>query len=169
MANSNILRKIQYILICLRLLVRRPEKAQFKKDIAVLRNGAHKERNYSSVCLVNSVLNFRVPWNAGKLSSGLTFSGFSSNAQLHIVSYQLRVLLIVPLTNSCIPLPTAVHSMYQSVVDFVSRCSATILDNKHVTASMLMSFRLVAFSFCSPCSLHTDNRENTVSNTSFIE
>jgi hypothetical protein len=31
--------------------------------------------------LVNSVLNLRVPWNAGKLSSDL-----SSNAQLHIVS-----------------------------------------------------------------------------------
>jgi hypothetical protein len=31
--------------------------------------------------LVNSVLNLRVPWNAGKLSSGL-----SSSAQLHIVS-----------------------------------------------------------------------------------
>jgi hypothetical protein len=28
----------------------------------------------------------RVPWNAGKLSSGLTSSGLSSSAQLHIVS-----------------------------------------------------------------------------------
>jgi hypothetical protein len=36
--------------------------------------------------LVNSVLNLRVPWNAGKLSSGLTSSGLSSSAQLHIVS-----------------------------------------------------------------------------------
>jgi hypothetical protein len=36
--------------------------------------------------LVNSVLNLRVPWNAGKLSSGLTFSDLSSSAQLHIVS-----------------------------------------------------------------------------------
>jgi hypothetical protein len=35
---------------------------------------------------VNSVLNLRVPWNAGKLSNGLTSSGHSSNAQLHIVS-----------------------------------------------------------------------------------
>jgi hypothetical protein len=36
--------------------------------------------------LVNSVLNLRVPSNAGKLSSGLTSSGLSSSAQLHIVS-----------------------------------------------------------------------------------
>jgi hypothetical protein len=36
--------------------------------------------------LVNSVLNVRVPRNAGKLSSGLTSSGLSSSAQLHIVS-----------------------------------------------------------------------------------
>jgi hypothetical protein len=36
--------------------------------------------------LVNSVLNLRVPGNAGKLSSGVTSSGLSSSAQLHIVS-----------------------------------------------------------------------------------
>jgi hypothetical protein len=36
--------------------------------------------------LVNSVLNFRVPWNAGKLSSGLASSGHSISAQLHRVS-----------------------------------------------------------------------------------
>jgi hypothetical protein len=36
--------------------------------------------------LVNSVLNIRVPWNAGKLSSGLTSSGLSNSAQLNIVS-----------------------------------------------------------------------------------
>jgi hypothetical protein len=36
--------------------------------------------------LVNSVLNLRVSRNAGKLSSGLTSSGLSSSAQLHIVS-----------------------------------------------------------------------------------
>jgi hypothetical protein len=35
--------------------------------------------------LVNSVLNLRVPLNAGKLSSGLTSSGLSGSAQLHIV------------------------------------------------------------------------------------
>jgi hypothetical protein len=33
--------------------------------------------------LVNSVLNLRVPWNAGKLSSGLTSSGLLSSVQLH--------------------------------------------------------------------------------------
>jgi hypothetical protein len=36
--------------------------------------------------LVNSVLNLRVSLNAGKLSSGLTYSGLSSSVQLHIVS-----------------------------------------------------------------------------------
>jgi hypothetical protein len=36
--------------------------------------------------LVNLVLNFWVPGNAGKLSSGLTTSGLSSSAQLHTVS-----------------------------------------------------------------------------------
>jgi hypothetical protein len=36
--------------------------------------------------LVNSVLNLRVPSNAGKLSSGLTSSGLSSSAYLHRVS-----------------------------------------------------------------------------------
>jgi hypothetical protein len=36
--------------------------------------------------LVNSVLNLRVPRNAGKLSSGLTSSGLSSSVHLHIVS-----------------------------------------------------------------------------------
>jgi hypothetical protein len=36
--------------------------------------------------LVNSVLNLRVPGNAGKLSSGLASSGLSSSAQLHTVS-----------------------------------------------------------------------------------
>jgi hypothetical protein len=36
--------------------------------------------------LVNSVLNLRVPWNAGKLLSGLTFKGLLSSVQLHIVS-----------------------------------------------------------------------------------
>jgi hypothetical protein len=36
---------------------------------------------------VNSVLNLRVPKNAGKLSSDLTTVGLSSSAQLHRVSY----------------------------------------------------------------------------------
>jgi hypothetical protein len=39
--------------------------------------------------LVNSVLNLRVPWNAGKLSSGLASSGLWSSAQLELVSYKL--------------------------------------------------------------------------------
>jgi hypothetical protein len=41
--------------------------------------------------LVNSVLKFRVPQNAGKLSSGLTTVGLSSAAQLHIVSRFVRL------------------------------------------------------------------------------
>jgi hypothetical protein len=40
---------------------------------------------------VNSVLNLRVPRNAGKPSSGLTSSGLSSSSQLHRVSYMLVV------------------------------------------------------------------------------
>jgi hypothetical protein len=36
--------------------------------------------------LVNSVLNPRVSWNAGKLLSGLTTSGLSISVQLHTVS-----------------------------------------------------------------------------------
>jgi hypothetical protein len=36
--------------------------------------------------LVNWVMNFRVPQNAGKLSSGLTTGVLSSSAQLHRVS-----------------------------------------------------------------------------------
>jgi hypothetical protein len=47
--------------------------------------GLAQDRNRWRV-LVNSVLNLRVPRNAGKLSSGLTSSGLSSSAQLHTVS-----------------------------------------------------------------------------------
>jgi hypothetical protein len=36
--------------------------------------------------VVNSVLNLRVLWNAGKLSSGVTSNGLWSSAQLHRVS-----------------------------------------------------------------------------------
>jgi hypothetical protein len=41
--------------------------------------------------VVNSVLNLRVPWNAEKLSSGLTSSGLSSSALL-LVSYNSEVI-----------------------------------------------------------------------------
>jgi hypothetical protein len=41
--------------------------------------------------LVNSVLNFRVPWNAGKLSSGLSSSGLLSSASLYRVSHMQNI------------------------------------------------------------------------------
>jgi hypothetical protein len=49
--------------------------------------------------LVNSVLNLRVPLNAGKLSSGLTSSGLSSSAQLHRVSLVI-IMSLEPFVGS---------------------------------------------------------------------
>jgi hypothetical protein len=47
--------------------------------------GLDKDRNRWRALEI-SVLNLRVPWNAGKLSSGVTPSGFSSSVQVHSVS-----------------------------------------------------------------------------------
>jgi hypothetical protein len=51
-------------------------------DLIGLAQGKDKWR-----ALVNSVLNLRVPWNAGKFLSGYATGGLSSSAQLRIVSY----------------------------------------------------------------------------------
>jgi hypothetical protein len=51
-----------------------------------------KDRNRRRA-LVNSVMNLRVPWNAGKLSSGLTSSGRLNSARLCSVVYCVYCLL----------------------------------------------------------------------------
>jgi hypothetical protein len=62
--------------------------------------GLAKDRNRWTT-LVNSVLNLRVPWNAGKLSSGLTSSGLSSSVQLHRVSslFPLQIMNMATAQN----------------------------------------------------------------------
>jgi hypothetical protein len=47
--------------------------------------GLAQDRNRWTA-VVNSVLNLRIPRNAGKLSNGLTSSGLSSSVQFHLVS-----------------------------------------------------------------------------------
>jgi hypothetical protein len=53
--------------------------------------GLVQDRNRSRRALVNSVLNLRDPLNIAKLSSGLISSWPSSSAQLHRVSYLVRL------------------------------------------------------------------------------
>jgi hypothetical protein len=55
--------------------------------------------------LVNSVLNLRVPYNAGKLSSGPKTNGLSNSAQLHRVSLLVSVLHFPPASAGRADLP----------------------------------------------------------------
>jgi hypothetical protein len=51
---------------------------------------------YKSRYLMNSVMNLRVPQNAGKLSSGCTTGGLLSSAQLHRVGQSVSWLFKAP-------------------------------------------------------------------------
>jgi hypothetical protein len=62
--------------------------------------------------LVNSVLNLRVPWNAGKLSSGLTSDGFSSSAQLHRVSHSVSQSVHLTILLCCMQLVDKYNKQY---------------------------------------------------------
>jgi hypothetical protein len=65
------------------------EKGCFDMDWICLVQGRGKRR-----AVVNAVMNLRVPQNIGRLSSGCTTGGVSSNAQLHRVSLLLLLLLL---------------------------------------------------------------------------
>jgi hypothetical protein len=54
------------------------------------------------IALVNPVLNFWVPWNAGKLSSAQTTRDLSSSAQLHRASYVISALWWILQQRFCI-------------------------------------------------------------------
>jgi hypothetical protein len=78
--------------------------------------------------LVNSVLNLHVPWNAGKLSSGLASSGLSSIAQLHRVSQLVsyvscteahteQMIHFVILSSDSLFLQYHIHTLYERYRD----------------------------------------------------
>jgi hypothetical protein len=66
--------------------------------------------------LVNSVINLRVPQDAGKLSSGLRTGGLSSSAQLHRVTYLVSysTLLQIHFNNILPPMSMSLQSLFLS-------------------------------------------------------
>jgi hypothetical protein len=82
-----------------------------------------------------ALLNLRVPWNSGKLSSGLTSSGLSSSAQLHRQNLLLIALLLF-LTEKLLRKPLAVAA---GALHYVQRaCIRTVTSNIR-TASLVTS------------------------------